>query len=72
LLGHDESTRDRRSDCAAKNQSRHFAAGGGNCCSPGWRLSLRETPVLAGSLLGAGFISLQVIAFFLLRHLLAR
>ncbi len=39
---------------------------------PGWRLSLRETPVIAGTLLAAGFIALQVIGFLLLRHFLAR
>ena len=40
--------------------------------APRWRLSLRETPVMAGTLLALGFISLQVLAFLLLRHLLAR
>jgi serine/threonine-protein kinase len=34
---------------------------------PRWRLSLRETPVIAGSLIAIGFILLQVIAFLLLR-----
>jgi eukaryotic-like serine/threonine-protein kinase len=40
--------------------------------APRWRLSLRETPVITGSLLAAGFMGLQVVAFLLLRHFLAR
>ena len=38
--------------------------------APRWRLSLRDTPVIAGSLLAAGFhpADLQVVAFLLLRH----
>ncbi|MBU6401667.1 MAG: serine/threonine protein kinase [Verrucomicrobia bacterium] len=40
--------------------------------APCWRLSLRETPVLAGTLLGVGFLALQVLGFLLLRHLLAK
>jgi serine/threonine protein kinase len=40
--------------------------------SPRWRLSLRETPVIAGTLLALGFIFLQVAAFLLLRHFRAR
>ncbi len=39
---------------------------------PGWHLGFRTTPILAGTLAGLGFISLQVMAFFLLRHFLAR
>jgi serine/threonine protein kinase len=39
---------------------------------PGWHFGFRTTPVLAGTLCGVAFISLQVLAFFLLRHLLAR
>jgi serine/threonine-protein kinase len=38
--------------------------------APRWRLSLRETPVFAGTFLAVGFISLQVVAFLLLRHFL--
>lgn len=37
--------------------------------APRFRIGLRETPVLAGTLLGVGVIALQVIGFFLLRHL---
>jgi serine/threonine-protein kinase len=40
--------------------------------TPHWRLSFRETPVIAGTLLALGFILLQVAAFLLLRHLKAR
>ena len=40
--------------------------------TPHWRLSFRETPVIAGTLFGAGFILLQVLAFFALRHFLAK
>ena len=39
---------------------------------PRWRLGFRETPVLAGTLLGLGIILLQVGLFLLLRHLRAR
>ena len=39
---------------------------------PGWRVSMRETPVIAGSLIAVGFIALQVAGFFLLRHFLKR
>jgi serine/threonine-protein kinase len=39
---------------------------------PGWRFGYRTTPVLAGTLIAFGFISLQVLLFFLLRHLMAR
>ena len=38
---------------------------------PGWRFGYRTTPVLAGTLIALGFILLQVLAFFLLRHLMA-
>ncbi len=34
---------------------------------PRWKFGLRETPVLAGTLLGLGFISFQVVLFLLLR-----
>jgi len=40
--------------------------------APRWRLSLRETPVIAGTLLALGFLSLQVLAFLVLRHFMAR
>ena len=40
--------------------------------APHGRLSFRETPVIAGTLLGVGFILLQVLAFFALRHFLAK
>src|SRR5262249_51141077 len=40
--------------------------------SPGWRFGFRTTPVLAGTLIAFAFVSLQVLAFFLLRHFLAR
>jgi serine/threonine protein kinase len=40
--------------------------------APRWRLSLRETPVIAGGLLALGFIGLQVLAFVLLRHFMSR
>jgi serine/threonine protein kinase len=39
--------------------------------TPHWRFGLRETPVLAGALIGAGFVSLQVLGFLVLRHFLA-
>jgi serine/threonine-protein kinase len=35
-----------------------------------WKLGMRETPIIAGTLAGLGFIGLQVLAFFLLRHVL--
>jgi serine/threonine protein kinase len=38
--------------------------------SPRWKLGMRETPLIAGTLAGLGFITLQVLAFFLLRHVL--
>ena len=40
--------------------------------APRWRLSMRGTPVIAGTLIALGFISLQVLAFLLLRHFMAR
>ncbi len=40
--------------------------------APHWRLSFRETPVIAGTLLGVGFLLFQVLAFFILRHFLAK
>jgi serine/threonine protein kinase len=39
---------------------------------PGWRFGFRTTPVLAGTLIGLGFMSLQVLAFLVLRHFMAR
>jgi serine/threonine protein kinase len=39
---------------------------------PGWHFGFRTTPILAGTVAGIGFISLQVLAFFLLRHFLGR
>jgi serine/threonine protein kinase len=36
--------------------------------TPRWRFGFRETPVLAGSMLGLGFILLQVCLFLMLRH----
>lgn len=39
---------------------------------PRWKFGMRTTPLLAGALLGLGFISLQVLAFMVLRHVLAR
>jgi serine/threonine protein kinase len=35
--------------------------------TPHWRLGFRETPVIAGTLLGVGFLLFQVLAFFALR-----
>jgi serine/threonine-protein kinase len=40
--------------------------------APHWRLSFRETPVIAGTLLGVGFLLFQVLAFLALRHFLAK
>lgn len=40
--------------------------------APRWRLSLQSTPVIAGTLLGLGFITLQVLLFLLLRYFLAK
>ncbi len=40
--------------------------------APRWKLGMRETPVIVGTLLGLGFISLQVVLFLLLRHVLVR
>ncbi len=34
--------------------------------APRWRLGLRETPVIAGALLGLGFIALQMIVFLMI------
>lgn len=39
---------------------------------PGWSFGYRTTPVLFGVVMGCGFISLQVLAFLILRHVLAR
>jgi serine/threonine protein kinase len=38
--------------------------------APHWRLSMRETPVIAGALIAVGFILAQVMGFLLLRHLI--
>ncbi len=40
--------------------------------TPGWRFGYRTTPVLAGTLIALAFIGLQVLGFFLLRHLMTR
>jgi len=40
--------------------------------APRWKLGMRETPIIAGTLAGLGFITLQILAFFLLRHVLRR
>jgi len=40
--------------------------------SPRWKLGMRETPLIAGTLAGLGFITLQVLGFLLLRHVLRR
>jgi serine/threonine-protein kinase len=40
--------------------------------APRWRLGFRETPVLAGTLLGLGVITAQVMLFLLLSHHLAK
>jgi serine/threonine-protein kinase len=40
--------------------------------APGWRFGFRTTPVLAGTLVGVAFLSLQALAFLLIRHFLAR
>ena len=37
---------------------------------PHWKFGMQTTPVLAGTLVGLGFISLQVLSFLILRHLL--
>lgn len=39
---------------------------------PSWSFGYRTTPILFGTLMAIGFICLQVLAFLLLRHLLAR
>jgi serine/threonine-protein kinase len=39
---------------------------------PSWQFGYRTTPVLFGAVMGLVFITLQVLAFLLLRHLLAR
>ncbi len=39
---------------------------------PGWHFGFRTTPILAGTLIALGFIFLQLFAFLLLRHFLAR
>jgi serine/threonine protein kinase len=40
--------------------------------APRWRMSMRETPVLAGTLIAVVFIVLQVTAFMLMRHFMKR
>jgi serine/threonine-protein kinase len=39
---------------------------------PHWRFGFRSTPILAGTLIGLGFISFQVLAFLLLRRALSK
>jgi serine/threonine-protein kinase len=39
---------------------------------PHWRFGLRTTPIPTGTLIGLGFISLQVLGFFVIRHFLSR
>jgi serine/threonine-protein kinase len=39
---------------------------------PGWTFGYRTTPILFGVVMGLGFIGLQVLAFLILRHFLAR
>jgi serine/threonine-protein kinase len=39
---------------------------------PRWKLGMRETPVIAGTLIGLGFILFQVLLFLLIMHLLAK
>ena len=47
-----------------------FVSGYCNRLEPArFRIGLRETPVLAGTILGVGFIALQVVAFLLIRHI---
>jgi serine/threonine-protein kinase len=36
--------------------------------APRWRMGLRETPVISGTLLGVGFLAFQVLMFLLLSH----
>jgi serine/threonine-protein kinase len=40
--------------------------------SPRWKLGMRETPLIAGSMLGLGFVSFQVLLFLLLRKILEK
>jgi serine/threonine-protein kinase len=40
--------------------------------APHWRIGMRETPVIAGTLLGLGFIACQALLFLWLRGYLAR
>jgi len=40
--------------------------------APRWRIGFRETPVIAGTLLGLGFLTSQVLLFLLLRLLLRK
>jgi serine/threonine-protein kinase len=40
--------------------------------APRWKLGMRETPVIAGTLVGLAFLTLQVLAFLLLRHVLKK
>jgi serine/threonine protein kinase len=39
--------------------------------APRWKFGMQTTPVLAGTLVGLGFISLQVLGFVIIKHLLA-
>ena len=38
--------------------------------APRWKFGMQTTPVLAGTLAGLGFISLQVLGFVIIKHLL--
>jgi serine/threonine-protein kinase len=40
--------------------------------SPRWKMGLRETPVLVGTLIALGFFALQFVGFLLLWHVLKR
>jgi serine/threonine-protein kinase len=39
--------------------------------TPGWRFGFRTTPILAGTLIGLAFITLQFLAFLLISHFLS-
>ncbi len=40
--------------------------------TPKWRIGFRETPVIAGTLIGLAFITFQVLMFFAITHLLKK
>jgi hypothetical protein len=40
--------------------------------SPRWKMGMRETPFLVGTLLGLAFLALQVVGFLVLCHVLKR